>query len=116
MGKDSKLINDICKRNLNYFSNYAYGEHLNLNFILGDYRHFQFLRLLNASHAMHPVPQHRPEYKGEVDSDAVHRTFLYLSAILWLKTTTEVRKRNRNYYQPAREQDRELVSFPGVGL
>lgn len=96
MRKYPKLINNICKRNLNNFLNYAYGEHLSLNFILGDYRYFQFPRLLSASLAMHPVPQLRPDYKGEVHSAAVHRTFLYLSALLQLKTTTEVRKRNRN--------------------
>lgn len=53
MGKAFKLINDIFKRNLNNFLNDAYGERLNLNFILGDYTHFHFVRLLSAPHAMH---------------------------------------------------------------
>lgn len=39
-------------------------------------------------------PNHRPESKGEADSAARHGTFLYLSALLWLRTTTNVRKIN----------------------
>lgn len=53
-------------------------------------------RLLGLPMPYNQFPQLRPESKGDADCAAGHRTFLYLSALLWLKTTTEARKRNRS--------------------